>query len=134
MTPMPGDYSNATDLPVPKTQPRRLNRTQRSVFSQDGVDKIVILTRLGKPPLRFKGCRLTHHCIQLSHDKQVQVELWQQRSGGFAIWPRPMTALKISARTSQIQWFEQPQCLTFGRNSIWNFVSSSNSACWLLTS
>lgn len=102
MTPMPGDYSNTTNLPVPKTQPRRLNRTQRSVFSQDGVDKIVVLTRLGKPPLRFKGCRLTHHSIQLSYDKQIQVELWQQRSGGFAICYSTLAEGVIGSRVIQV--------------------------------
>lgn len=50
-----------------------------------GDPEVVVLLRHGKPPLRFKGRRLTRHWISLSVENQISVELWQQINKGFVI-------------------------------------------------
>lgn len=47
--------------------------------------EIVVLSRYGKPPLRFKGCRLTRHWARLSSENQISIELWQQINKGFVV-------------------------------------------------
>lgn len=72
-----------------------------------GDEEMVVLSRVDKPPLRFKGLRLTHHWRRLSPDLTISVALWQQINKGFVISYSVLHRGKIGQRAIQITDLEE---------------------------
>ncbi|MEO9824898.1 MAG: hypothetical protein ABJF50_10840 [Paracoccaceae bacterium] len=43
-----------------------------------GAPEMVVCTRLGNPPLRFKGQLLTHHWMRVTPETLIEVKLWER--------------------------------------------------------
>ena len=44
-----------------------------------------VVRRLGNPPLRFNGRRLSHHWRAFSPEGQLEITLWERRQKGFVL-------------------------------------------------
>lgn len=64
--------------------------------------EIVVLTRQGKPPLRFKGCLLTRHEMSLSDHMDIMVELWRQPRKGFVVSYSYLDGSRVGSKAIQI--------------------------------
>ena len=64
--------------------------------------EIVVLSRPGKPPLRFKGHRLTGHHRLLWNGLPIKVALWQQAKKGFVISYSYLVGSRVSDRAIQV--------------------------------
>ncbi|MEL6620745.1 MAG: hypothetical protein AAFP16_17860 [Pseudomonadota bacterium] len=63
---------------------------------------VVVLSRQAKPPLRFKGRRLSLHEASLWGSVLIKVELWQQAKKGFVISYSYLAAAQISDKAIQV--------------------------------
>ena len=45
----------------------------------------VVVPQVGKPPLRFKGRRLTQHWTRMHPGPHIVIELWERKTGGFVV-------------------------------------------------
>lgn len=50
-----------------------------------GEPHMTVCNRHGNPPLRFKGCALSRHWVQMSSDILLNVELFQRLKGKFVL-------------------------------------------------
>lgn len=72
-----------------------------------GNQEMAVLLRIDKPPLRFKGRRLTRHWQRLSHDMTLSVELWRQLNKGFVLSYSVLNQNKIGQKAIQISNVEE---------------------------
>ncbi|MEO0745828.1 MAG: hypothetical protein AAFY49_10805 [Pseudomonadota bacterium] len=97
-----------TDVDPDAEEPARApanddDRVVHTAAAQDSfVCEIVVLTRQGKPPLRFKGCLLTRHQVALSSHLDITVELWRRPKKGFVISYSYLDGARVGSKAIQI--------------------------------
>lgn len=65
-------------VPDPPVSPHPFDGPRLGSSLTGGVREMIVCTRHGNPPLRFKGRLLTHHWMRMERDTILQVRLWQQ--------------------------------------------------------
>lgn len=93
-----------TNTSTPEMSGRTIGETNARVGADlvSGPVSMVVFPRKDKPPLRFKGARLTHHWMCLSREITIEIELWRQGTKGFVIVYSVLDACKLGSRVIQV--------------------------------
>ena len=95
------------DTPSPATDKGVHDWTPTGAILSTGEQTMAVLLRHGKPPLRFKGRRLTHHWTQLSPTMVIDIELWHQLSKGLVVSYSILSDGSIVRKSIQISDYDE---------------------------